>query len=379
MKILFVGSDSQLCGAGLSMLQCITELERLGLDVVPVVHQGYTEQALAKQLKKHYIVNSKSWIVYRHISPLKQFLIILAKRIWNIYCYWQYIGIIRKENPDIVHVNVLTTYSIVLAALHEKKPIVWHIREMIEEDFNGRFWNPEKAHSLMKKVTTFIAISQCVKRKYEIITGPNKIKCIYNGIDTDTFLNRQHRILQQSPIVLTLAGRIHPSKGQLACLQDLTVLLKTNNQIVLQFAGAGSDEHLREISKFCSDHGLNNKQVKLLGKIADMRSLWGNTDIAIVYSKFEAFGRVTVEAQMSGVIVVGYNSGGTSELISDGKNGYLFGNGYNKLSDVIQRILSHPEKAQEIALAGRERAATVFTSQNNAKQILQVYQEILSR
>ena len=41
-------------------------------------------------------------------------------------------------------------------------------------------------------------------------------------------------------------------------------------------------------------------------------------------SRCEGFGRVTIEAMLRAIPVLGYNSGGTSELVKNGENGYLF-------------------------------------------------------
>ena len=47
-------------------------------------------------------------------------------------------------------------------------------------------------------------------------------------------------------------------------------------------------------------------------------------DIALVASCSEAFGRVTVEAMLAGMLVIGADVAGTSELICDGVNGILY-------------------------------------------------------
>ena len=160
-------------------------------------------------------------------------------------------------------------------------------------------------------------------------------------------------------------------------MQGLIDVLKSNPNIILQFAGVGEDKDIKEITDLRDKEGLG-EQVKLLGFVKDMEKLWSETDIAIVYSKFEAFGRVTVEAKMSGALVVGYNSGGTTELINDGEDGFLFENGYAPLGDVVKNIISDPEHAGIIADTGRRLSSQVFTSENNAKQIFELYKNILS-
>jgi len=165
MKVLYVGTDAQVCGASFSMVKLIEELDSRGVEVVPVVHRGNTDNLLTQKGRSHYIVNAWSWIVSNSYSRVKKTIVMLSKKALNIPCYFQYKAIIKKEKPDIVHLNALTSYSAAKAAIDSGIPIVWHIREMIEEDLNSSFWNQREAHSLMKKADCFIAISRCVEEK----------------------------------------------------------------------------------------------------------------------------------------------------------------------------------------------------------------------
>lgn len=377
MKVLYIGSDAQPTGASFSMAKLIEEEEKLGIEVVPVVHKGNTDRLLNEKGKKHYVVNAWSWMVGNDASWFKVTMFRIIKGVLNMPCYFQYKKIIRDEAPDIVHVNALTTYTGAQAAVRTKKPLVWHIREMMEEDLNGRFWSRRQAHKLMKKADCFIAISKCVEKKYWQIVGDKRIRCIYNGVDRDLFYRADHTILTGDKIVLTMAGRITREKGQLQCLESLAPLLRDNPKIVLCFAGNGNEEAVSELIRVRDKNGLADSQVQLLGFVKEMDQLWSKTDIAIIYSKFEAFGRVTVEAKMAGSLVIGFDSGGTSELIEDGVDGFLFDGKNRTLYDAVKMSLDNKETSRTIAIKGRESASQIFTSENNAKQVYQLYKEIL--
>lgn len=376
MKILYVGADALVCGAGYSMIKLIEELKAKDCDVVPVVRKGNSEGVLTEKGIPHYIVNAQSWALSNSYSRTKRIVIGIVKYFMNIKCYFQYLKIIQKEKPDIIHINALTTYPIAQAAVKAKTPFVWHIREMLEEDFDISFWNKQFAYSLMKKATYFIAISKCVESKYKKIVG-NKIRCIYNGVDRQQFYNAEHEIFNNDIITITMAGRINENKGQRRCLENLISLLKANPNIILQFAGTGEECDIQELKNICQKNQLTDSQVRFLGFVKDMGKLWSETDIAIVYSKFEAFGRVTVEAKMAGALVVGYKSGGTVELIEDGKTGFLFDDYSASLADVVSNIVSEKKKARNIAIEGRNQVESVFTSERNTMEIVKLYKEIL--
>lgn len=374
MKVLYVGSDSLACGASFSMVKLIEELDNMDINVVPVVHKGNTERLLSEKARFHYVVNTWSLALSNRYSPIKRVLIAFVKILLNIPCYFKYLSIINKVNPDIVHINALTVSTIARIAYKKKIPVVWHIRELLEEDLNSSFWYRKRAYSQMKRADMFIAISKCVEEKYTPIVGEGHITCIYNGVDKELFYRPDHKILQGDRIIITMAGRITPEKGQYLCLEKLLPILKKNSSIILRFAGVGTENEIKELEKLAEPV---KDQVVFLGFVKTMPSLWEQTDIAIVYSKFEAFGRVTVEAKMAGVLVLGYKSGGTTELIEDGVDGFLFDE-ENSLDVVVEKALGNIKKAQEIAEKGREKASISFTSDNNARNVIDIYKSIIA-
>ena len=49
------------------------------------------------------------------------------------------------------------------------------------------------------------------------------------------------------------------------------------------------------------------------------------------------------------------------------------------LYDVVKKALIDVEKTRKIAKNGREMASNIFTSENNAKQVCQLYEKILKK
>ena len=376
MKILYIGGDSKMCGAGLSMVKLIEEEINVGVEVVPVVKNGFTQKILENKNIKHYVVNVQSWVISKKYNWFRAKFIYYIKKIINIKCYFQYIKIIKKEKPDIVHINALTTHVGAKAAIKLKKRVVWHIRELIEEDLNGKFANYKYAHKLMKKANVFIAISNCVEEKFAKIVGKDKIVRIYNGVDIEKYYCEHHNIFSDNNITITMAGRITKEKGQALCLIALASLLNKNRNIVLQFAGTGSKEELQILNSIIKDEKINKDQIRFLGYVENMKEVWANTDIAIIYSKFEAFGRVTVEAKMAGCIVVGYNSGGTIELISNGIDGYLFDT-KEALAKIISKVINNQEKSKHIAKTGQQQACKNYTSTINCDKVIELFDLVI--
>ena len=153
---------------------------------------------------------------------------------------------------------------------------------------------------------------------------------------------------------------------------------KYNLNIDVFFAGSLKDpDYKQEIDKLVDKYKLNNN-VHFLGQCNNILEIFGNVDILCMSSKCEAFGRVTVEGMLTGCLIIGSDSGGTSELISDQQTGYLFEKGnYEMLAEKIKVSIDNKEKSRKLAKAGQIDAYNNYNSENNAKKIYNIYQKLI--
>ena len=102
-------------------------------------------------------------------------------------------------------------------------------------------------------------------------------------------------------------------------------------------------------------------------------------DVELVCSRAEAFGRVTVEAMLGGIPVIGSNTGGTPELIQDGKNGYLYKYGNpEELESKMEIFIANPDLIKTMGLYAQEYARSRFLSDVYMKKLWQIYNGLLS-
>jgi glycosyltransferase involved in cell wall biosynthesis len=92
----------------------------------------------------------------------------------------------------------------------------------------------------------------------------------------------------------------------------------------------------------------------------------------------EQFGQVLIEAMLSGVPVIGSDSGAIPEVI--GEAGLIFPEqDVERLRQQLIYLLETPEKQKQLADAGKKRVLTHFTEDAVAQLTLAVYQEVLGR
>jgi len=118
--------------------------------------------------------------------------------------------------------------------------------------------------------------------------------------------------------------------------------------------------------------------VKFIGYVDDPSPFVRKADIALMCSRFEAFGRVTIEAMKLGKPVIGAKSGGTTELIRNNFNGFLYTPGnYRELAEKILTLYEHPDLLKEFGENGKKWANEQFTEERFGREIINTLQQVL--
>jgi glycosyltransferase involved in cell wall biosynthesis len=203
---------------------------------------------------------------------------------------------------------------------------------------------------------------------------------IYNGVlDSRTYTelaaHADERWERTTPFTFLLAGLIHPSKGQTEAVEAFARLQRTYPHTRLVIAGDGKADHLRAL---IAEHGLDTK-VELTGFVKDIRPLLLQAHTLLMCSRNEAMGRITVEGMGSGLPVIGHASGGTVELVQDGRNGLLYPGGAAPLAERMAGLAGDTGRARGLGSQAMRDAAERFSVERYAGEVLEVYRSVLSQ
>ena len=100
-------------------------------------------------------------------------------------------------------------------------------------------------------------------------------------------------------------------------------------------------------------------------------------DIVLICSRMEAFGRVTLEAMLMQKMIIATNTGGTTEMISDGETGLLYTPGnYTQLAKQIEKIIDNPELGKGMAQKAFHFAKKTFTKENFGRNYSEMIYEL---
>ncbi len=155
--------------------------------------------------------------------------------------------------------------------------------------------------------------------------APDKVATIYSPVEppapvTQSTL-REELGLNSSAIVVICVAVMREKKGHIFLIDSMKPLFERYPDLHLVLVGAGSPT-FEKVGKHIADSGLQQR-VHLMGYRKDVPNLLAGSDIFALATEQEASGTVYVEAQMSGLPVVGTDVGGVSEMLRNGETGIL--------------------------------------------------------
>lgn len=377
MNILFVSHETTLGGATLSMLGIIDELaEKNEISVLVRKKNGPLIQELSKRAVNIIYLKYYSWLIPQKKDGIKGKISNVLHRVACGVNYLQAFRsrkIIKKLSLDIIHTNTsVVNIGGILSNLYHI-PHIWHIREFGAEDFDLSFVFSDKYsyRFIENHSNKIICVSDALRKKFVQHIEANKVLRIYNGIQFPDNYNRNYGIGNICNILL--AGRLSEAKGQNEAMKAISYLKRQGfNNICLHMAGSGDIE---KYEKYACKLNISD-QVKFYGQIDYLDELRKNMDIEIVCSKKEAFGRVTVEAMSHGLPIIGADTGGTKEIISDGINGLLYEQGKPvSLAEKIKYLILNADCREKIGKEAKRYVRSRYSVQNNAKKIYECYLE----
>ena len=249
-------------------------------------------------------------------------------------------------------------------------------------------------NSVMVKSNVVIAgsnfIFSHIKDNYsDYLNYKNKLLVIFRGINLDYFDSTTKTEIEEKNLlkswdieenkkIIWLPGRLTSWNGQELFLEAINLV---NTQLgyeafyaVILGSDQGRDLYKKKLIRLSEQYRMT-KQVKFIDHCKDMALAYKVSDIIVSSSiEPEAFGRVAVEAQSMGKIIIASNIGGSNETIIDGKTGYLFESGNPKsLCEKILEVLNLDDTTlKTVGIEGRKNIVSKF---NVEKMCFSTYSE----
>jgi glycosyltransferase involved in cell wall biosynthesis len=384
MRVCFISHTAGRNGAELALLELLRGLRKLDIHcLVFVPKKGPLLVELDRLNIEWRVVNYPWWWKLRGKSLPRRIL----RTLRGLAAAARIAIILRRWRCDVVVTNTVAVSSGAFAAWLARKPHVWHLHESPFRDLRltfdlGNRW----ATRLIDRLSTLIVVvSRAVANDYSRYIKPDRLHLIYQSITSEESFsgskpdriddsNRDRNFFQ-----CAMVGSIQPSKGQDAAITALSEVVRRGVDAHLMLVGEGELAYLDRLRCQVKDHGLEQR-VTFTGYVNDPTSFFQAADVILMCSRWEAFGRVTIEAMLAHKAVIASASGGTIELISEGKTGLLYECGNHvELADKIQFLYENPEARLTLGQAAHVWAVGRFTQERYAHEMRDLFIGILAK
>ncbi len=215
-------------------------------------------------------------------------------------------------------------------------------------------------------VTTGNFIKEQLVRELKL--SPDKIFSIPTGIDVGRFMDadggrvrREFGIAEDVPVI-GIAAALRSWKGHLHILRAMHEIVRYFPEARLLIAGEGD---LRKgITELTAELELQDSVI-LAGHREDIPDIIAAFDVSVMASyASEGIPQFAIQSMAAGKPIAGTETGGIPEVLRDGINGYIVPpRNPEALAGAILKLLSDPEKAREMGMAGRRMAIEGHTKE----------------
>ncbi len=291
--------------------------------------------------------------------------------------------LIKKEQPDIIHLNGRSLIYASLAILLSRIPSVYTVHTFADKEYNKYLKSYNRfLFNSFPKLFVPVAISKAVLHTVKKTYGKQFNNLIYNGsselkntVDLPTVRGYINRLkVDNSTLVFAYIGRIGPEKNTLLLIESFNSLLEENVNIVLCIIGYDSTQ----TQKYLPLCQMNNKypdKIKFLGSKDNIADYLACVDAVCLTSTYEGLSLTALESFSLGIPVISTPSGGPSELIINGVNGYISDIiTVESYTDALKLFISEPLKNKNEIQSIYQNKYTMIKC---AKEYLEFYKETM--
>lgn len=228
--------------------------------------------------------------------------------------------LVRTADVVVANSSRSAAYA-ALALLLSRKPLVVHLRDMIDEESLGAL-----GHRLMTRVVLPRADAVIGNSRTTLAGALPHLRAgaISVVIPSASGLRPVPApAFRTGPLTIGMLARIDPWKGQAELLEAFAAAFP-DDETVLEIAGGApfdQEAFVELLRTHAEEHGVADR-VRMLGHVEDTAAALAGWDIAVQYStRAEPMGQNVLQYLAAGVATVVADEGGPVEWVQDGVNG----------------------------------------------------------
>jgi colanic acid/amylovoran biosynthesis glycosyltransferase len=227
--------------------------------------------------------------------------------------------------------------------------------------------------------SVFISNSEFTKSKLiQLGLDSKKIQVVYNGIDV-SISELIQRDSVNHPLRLLSVGRLVAFKGHIYALKSVLELVQNGYKVKYTIIGEGQE--FENLIAFVKSNGME-EHVLFLGKrtqseifeqfrVNDIFLFSSTVDIV---GRMENFGVASLEAQLFGLPVIGFDVGGFPETLKNGKTGFIVPDkDHKQMAKKIMELVETPGLYAKMGKEAHEYIQNNFNYKDAFQKLDKVY------
>ncbi len=326
----------------------------------------------------------------------------LPVRVWhasswakNLSFAWNASGVVRNSGCD-VSIGLCPTMAVDVFRVTGRIHPYWmsiryrHPLWRLVQEFNPRHQAilhlEREIFERSPKIQRVIVQSQLERALVDDYygVGPERVRVIYNGVDTDTFhpgaraeagaVRAETNIPRGAPLLVFASVADYSGKGLGSVIEALARVQNRQTHLMV-VGGARSEPFLRQAERL----GVADR-IRFVPRQRKLERYLGAADLFVLPSIYEPFPNVNLEAMACGAPVLTTATSGGADVIQEGANGYVVSNGY-AVEEMIDRIDRHFASSAAFRAGMSEHCweiARELTVERNASCVAELCQEVVA-
>lgn len=337
----------------------------------------------------------KLWVLLFDNGPVESFfrekgirVKVITDKKWinlrrKISCFF------RDNEIDLVHTLTPRIFQGAMVARLCGIPHIWHIYASFDTMF------PAADKIRKRKALDFIyslssRVIVCSKYAYGQFSGlglRGKVTVLNNGIDLDKYssVTERRRIALRKVMgfapkdfLVGTISRFSPEKR----IEDFIAAasLVKKRQARAKFICVGQKNKSSYFYKLLAMNKKMGSPVKFINFRDDISKIVASLDLLVSAAVGDALSLVILEAMASGITVVAADSGGSPEMIINGKTGFLVApKNPRRISELLIKLICDPRKMHNIGVLARKRAEKLFDIRRTARNLENIYFDLATQ
>lgn len=296
--------------------------------------------------------------------------------------------IIKTNNINIIHVQMPSTMLLIgimkaFNLINSNIKIIYTDRGVLNKYKKKTYYGIKVFSTFFLKI---ILTTNANKKLYEDILNinKNKLDVIYNTAgeifeeydDKKRIANREKLKFSVNDKVVMFAGRFSKDKNWTLAL-DIVKELPSNTKVIIALGSNKTPDNILRCKEFIEtleDYvGKENIRSYIDISLTEINNLYYASDIFILTSSTESFGRTAIEAMSRKNVVYGTNIDGLKEVIWFKENLYTT---KEEIILKIKEIINDEQKLNEEKCKFYDRFNNIFSLENNLKAYNYLYESL---